>query len=117
MRDALDPAFYGTKENEGRQHGVTGTEGQVIHPHHFGFIGKDGINKKKGIVNTVESNGTYGVTDETPCDVSHWLDASKVGTRKSAIRAVHVNYDKLDKLSADALNKLEDLPDAKRATA
>ena len=111
--DALDPAYYGTEENKGRQHTVKGTEGQEIHPHHFGFI--KSIDKEKGIVNTIESNGSNGVTDKTPCNVSRRLDTKKVGKEKSAIRAVRVNYDKLNKLPDNALTKLENLPWSARA--
>jgi len=33
-----------------------------------------------------------------------------VGNKKSALHAVHVDYDALDKLSSDAVVKLEELP-------
>lgn len=103
--DSLDPAYYDTAENKTWQAAITGSEGQKIHPHHFAFI--KSFNKEKGIVNIVESNGSQGVT-ESECSVSYRLN--KAGTRKSALHAIHVDYDKLDKISSESLAKMEDLP-------
>lgn len=105
--DALDPAYYDTSDHKNWMHPIQGTEGQTIHPHHFAFIKE--FDRAKGIVKIVESNGSQGVT-ESECSVSDWLN--KKGEKKSALHAIHVDYDKLQKLDSTAMEKLEVLPGA-----
>lgn len=110
--DSLDPAYHDTSENKQRQYEVTWTDGQKIHPHHFAYI--KSFDRERGIVNIIESNGSQGVT-ESECSIAKWLDEKQVGNRKSALHAIHVNYDKLEKLSTDDMAKLETLPGSQLA--
>lgn len=110
--DSLDPAYHDTPENRGRQHEITWTDGQKIHPHHFAYI--KSFDRERGIVNIIESNGSQGVT-ESECSIAKWLDENQVGKRKSALHAIHVNYDKLEKIPTDDLAKLETLPGSQLA--
>lgn len=110
--DSIDPAYYDTSENRGRQHEITWTDGQKIHPHHFAYI--KSFDRERGIVNIIESNGSQGVT-ESECSIAKWLDEKQVGNRKSALHAIHVNYDELEKLPTDDIAKLEELPGSQLA--
>jgi len=103
--DALDATYYDTPDHRTWMHTVAGSEGQQIHPHHFAFI--KSFNREKGTVNIIESNGSQGVT-ESECSISHRLN--KVGNRKSALHAIHVDYDALEKIPSNALAQMENLP-------
>lgn len=103
--DALDSRYYDTPGHRKWMHPIQGTEGQTIHPHHFAFI--KSFDRARGIVKIVESNGSQGVT-ESECSISSWLN--KKGKEKSALHAIHVDYDKLEKLNPAAMAKLEVLP-------
>ncbi len=105
--DSLNPAYHDASENKSRQYKITWTDGQKIHPHHFAYI--KSFDRKRGIVNIIESNGSQGVT-ESECSIAKWLDEKQVGKRTSALHAVHINYDELEKLSTNDIAKLEELP-------
>ncbi len=112
--DSIDPAYHDTPKNRWRQREIIWSEGQNIHPHHFAFI--KSFDRTRGIIHIVESNGSQGVT-ESECSIADRLDKNKKKEKISNLRAVHVNYDELEKLPEIDLANLEDLPNAKRAAA
>ncbi len=76
--------------------------------HHVAFV--KSIDRAKGIVHTVESNGSKWVT-EGEVNVAKLL--TKKGKKNSALYVAHMDYDALEKMDETAMNKLEVLPWAK----